>query len=928
MTDTIQLQSDEGLWQQTFDSVPDLIFVLDNEHRIVRANRAAVERLGHSPAALTGQFCHAIMHGTDRPPHDCPHSQLLRDGQSRQFEVYEPRMQGHFAVSVTPLTNAGGETIGAVHVARDITRLKRIETELRRSREQIEQRHALAAAAMLDGLWEWELATDRVLYSDRYLELLGYSREEISETLDFFKRVLHPEDAPALWRAVERTLAEKVPYEVEFRLRTKAGEYRWFLARGQAQLNVTGQPVRMAGTIQDVTERRRAEEERQERMRFEALLADISTRFVGQPSGDVDAEIAGAMQDIRRFFQVDQIAFLKYDADSAYIVHPSHWAAADGVTPVPTAANGRALFPWIHDQIRSGEPLVLRGEDLPPEAGTDREVFARFGIRSAIVVPLSQHQEIPRYLLCLGDLHAPRAWPADIVVRLRLLGETFVQALLRRQADQDLRAAELMYHTLADFSSDWEYWQDPEQRFRYISPSCHAISGYTQDELTANVLLLREMVLPADRELWDGHWWKCHQGCQAGAMEFRIVRPDGRVVWLSHACRPIHDLQGRFLGVRVSNRDVTAGKAAGETLEAALAEIEQLKERLEHENVYLQNEIKSHHDFEEIVGQSEPLRTALHKVSLVAQTGANVLLLGETGTGKELLARAIHDRSPRRNRPLVKVNCAALPSSLIESELFGHVKGAFTGALADKVGRFELADGGTLFLDEIGEMDPDLQAKLLQVLQDGEFQRIGSSETIRIDARLIAATNRDLHEAQRDGSFRPDLYFRLSVFPIELPPLRVRREDVPLLVWHFITAKQRRLGKIIETVPCEVMDRLVAYDWPGNVRELENVIERAMILSPGQTLVLNESLSGADSRPGPERRARAKAAAKPEPGAAAKSNSDSLAEIDRAHILAVLDECGWKIKGPGNAAERLGLKPSTLRFRMKKLGIQRRPKPR
>lgn len=814
----------------------------------------------------------------------------------------------------------------------DVTHLKRTEEELRRTRDQIGQRHALAVAAMLDGLWECDLATDCVLYSDRYLELLGYQREEISGTSEFVKGILHPDDAPALWRAVERTLAEQLPHELELRLRTKAGEYRRFLYRGHAQWDAAGKPTRMAGTIQDITERKRAKEEREERARFECLLADISARFVGSRAGDVDAEIACALDGIRRFLQVDQIAFLKYEAGSAYIVHPSHWSVADGVVAVPTDSDGRLLFPWIHDQLRFGDALILLGEDLPPEAGTDRESFARFGIRAAVAVPLLEQRGTPQYLLCLAALRSPRQWPADIVVRLRLLGEIFVQALLRRQADQELRAAELTYHTLADFSADWDYWQDPEQRFRYISPSCEAISGYTREEWMTNALLLREIVFPEDRDRWDEHWWTCHQGCQAGSLEFRIVHRDGRVVWLNHVCRPIRDPQGRCLGIRVSNRDVSPQKNAEAALAKALAEIKTLKERLEHENVYLQNEIKSQHDFEEIVGHSEPLRATLHKVSLVAQTGATVLLLGETGTGKELLARAIHDSSSRRTRPLVKVNCAALPSSLIESELFGHVQGAFTGALTDKIGRFELADGGTLFLDEIGELDPDLQTKLLRVLQDGEFERIGSSQTIRVDVRLIAATNPDLHEALRDGGFRPDLYYRLSVFPIELPPLRARREDIPLLVWHFITTKQRRLGKTIDSVPREVMDRLIQYDWPGNVRELENVIERAIIQSPGTTLALSESLSGVRPNPGlrPERgfRSGPSPPVTPDHVPVAASSAGSLAEIDRAHIVAVLDECGWKIKGPGNAAERRGLKPSTLRFRMKKLGIQRRPKPR
>jgi formate hydrogenlyase transcriptional activator len=337
---------------------------------------------------------------------------------------------------------------------------------------------------------------------------------------------------------------------------------------------------------------------------------------------------------------------------------------------------------------------------------------------------------------------------------------------------------------------------------------------------------------------------------------------------------------------------------------------EQLSARLRAENTYLQEEIHSFHGFDEIVGQNALLRITLANVEHVARTDAAVLLLGETGTGKELLARAIHKHSPRQQRPLVKVNCAALPASLIESELFGHVKGAFTGAISDKVGRFELADRGTLFLDEIGELDAELQIKLLRVLQEGEFEKIGSGETLRADVRLVAATNRDLHRAMEQGKFRQDLYYRLAVFPINVPPLRLRRDDIPLLVWHFISKKQARLGKTITSISPKTMQTLVDYDWPGNIRELENVIERALILSPGPVLVVNESF------------------AKHAVCAPPAESSCRLADIDRAHIIRVLGECQGRIKGAGNAAERLGLKPSTLRYRMRLLGITRQSTPK
>jgi len=350
---------------------------------------------------------------------------------------------------------------------------------------------------------------------------------------------------------------------------------------------------------------------------------------------------------------------------------------------------------------------------------------------------------------------------------------------------------------------------------------------------------------------------------------------------------------------------VAALERARAALEEHLEEIRQLKEHLEEENVYLRTEARREAGFDAIVGQSPPILEVFAQVAQVAPTDSSVLLLGETGTGKELLAQAIHDKSPRRSAPLVTVNCAALPPNLIESELFGHEKGAFTGATAAQAGRFELADGGTLFLDEIGELSADLQVKLLRFLQHGEFQRVGSARTRKVNVRIVAATNRDLAQAMGDGRFRADLYFRLSVFPIQVPPLRDRREDIPLLVWACINRRQARLGRRIERVPKRSMEALMAYAWPGNVRELENVIERALILSTGSTLRLEEAL-GAAAR-----------------GATGRPSLDRLDHVEGAHIRRVLADCGWKIDGKGHAAEKLGLHPNTLRSRMQKLGISR-----
>ncbi len=340
-------------------------------------------------------------------------------------------------------------------------------------------------------------------------------------------------------------------------------------------------------------------------------------------------------------------------------------------------------------------------------------------------------------------------------------------------------------------------------------------------------------------------------------------------------------------------------------LRSTLLEVEGLKNRLLAETRYLEKQAAATGDYEELVGCSDAIRHVLHQVEQVAPTDASILILGETGTGKELVARTLHRMSSRSDRAMVKVNCATLPATLIESELFGHERGAFTGAVRRKVGRFEMADGSTIFLDEIGDLPLDLQSKLLRVLQEGEFERLGSTGTITVDARVIAATNRNLIEAIDEGSFRADLYYRLHVIPIELPPLRDRRDDIPLLVWHFVRRHQLKMNKTIRRIPNVITKAMLRYDWPGNVRELSNVVERAVILTQGDTLMVDEIFTR-DLLPAP---------VEPKP--------QGLRDVERGHIIEILKACGWKVKGHDNAAERLGLNPSTLRARMKKLGIVR-----
>lgn len=357
-------------------------------------------------------------------------------------------------------------------------------------------------------------------------------------------------------------------------------------------------------------------------------------------------------------------------------------------------------------------------------------------------------------------------------------------------------------------------------------------------------------------------------------------------------------------------------QTAENQLQAALQQVQALQKKVEAENVYLREEIRKEHNFEEIVGNSKGLLDVLRRVETVAPTDSTVLILGETGCGKELIARAIHDRSKRKHRPLVKLNCGAIPTGLVESELFGHMKGAFTGALERRTGRFELADGGSLFLDEVSELPLETQVKLLRVLQEHEFEPLGSSRTVKVNVRIIAASNRDLEKAVQEGRFRADLFYRLNVLPLTLPSLRERRSDIPLLASFFVERFSRQLGKQITGISHDTMDVLARYSWPGNIRELQNVIERAVVLCPGSILRLGKDLLPVTANDHEEA-----ATENGMPGGPALANS--LESVERAHILQVLQDTRGVIEGPRGAARILNLHPNTLRSRMKKLGIER-----
>jgi PAS domain S-box-containing protein len=446
---------------------------------------------------------------------------------------------------------------------------------------------------------------------------------------------------------------------------------------------------------------------------------------------------------------------------------------------------------------------------------------------------------------------------------------------------------------------------DTDGRILRVNRRVTDFLGYAAGEIVGVVLHSFMADTPAGKDRSLEVSGKHRAGAAVAGWELEMRHKDGRPLWIKLWLEPSRGADGAVGVARVIFVDTT---------ERVLAD---QRTRLQAQTRHLQEEIKAHHDFAQIVGQSPALLEVLANVRHVALTDASVLVTGETGTGKELIARAIHFSSRRQDRPLIKVNCAALPGGLVESELFGHEKGAFSGAVAKRLGRFELADGGTIFLDEIGELPREAQAKLLRVLQEREFDRVGGTAPVKVDVRVIAATNRNPFQMVQEKTFREDLYFRLNVFPIHLPPLRERRDDIPLLVQFLVCKFAQRIGKHLEGIAEPTMRRLEEYPWPGNIRELENVLERAVILAAGPVLDIAPNLLPMPAVPA--------IAAPLVSGPAAREPRPTLEAVERDYILIVLGQTNWVIAGPHGAAKMLGLHPSTLSHRMKKLGIARHP---
>jgi PAS domain S-box-containing protein len=638
-----------------------------------------------------------------------------------------------------------------------------------------------------------------------------------------------------------------------------------------------------------------------DRLQFEEMISNLSARFINLAAEQLDSEIDNALKRVLEFFQVERCGLLRIlpDQDAWEITHIVY---SENIPPLPTGTVlPRSIHPWAFEKLAEKGEVVSFGrvDEMPDEAQVDKQTWRDWGIRSNLVIPIFTGQTVV-HVIAINAVKKERAWPDVFIPRLQLLGEIFVNALERRKAEQALRDSEERLN-LAASSAEAGLWViDADTGRLWATEKLREIFQFSPDEDLSFERFL-EAVYPDDRQSARETLDLCLQTREMVMLEYRTLLPDETVRWVVARGRSLpgtSEQSERVMGVTI---DITARKEMEARLHDQMEQIQRLKEKLEQENLYLRDEVVLKEGYEGLIAHSRPMKQILAQVEQVAVTDATVLLSGETGTGKELLARTIHNYSPRKERPLITVNCAALPPSLIESELFGREKGAYTGALTRMAGRFEVADSSTLFLDEIGELPIELQAKLLRVLETGSFERLGSTKSQKVDVRIIAATNRDLSREVAAGRFRNDLFYRLSVFPISIPPLRERVEDIPPLVWMFVKQNEKKLDKQIDRIPHKNMEALKRYTWPGNARELRNIVEHAMIMSRGEVLTVRPH----DHRP------------------EAVSSTETLEEIDRRHILSVLEKTGWRVTGQNGAAEILGLKRSTLQAKMKKLGIKR-----
>jgi len=761
---------------------------------------------------------------------------------------------------------------------------KRAEEPLQPRATEHEESLRRLADAIPEVFWIVALDPERVLYvSPTFEHMWGFTAEALYREPRLWTEAIHPEDRPRVNERFSRWVAgDDVDYhDVEYRIIQPSGEIRWILDRGVLFHNESGRPREVSGISTDITERKR-----------------------------IQAALKASEERYRSFIEQTAEGICRMELDQPLEPGLSEDAQIDYFYAHAWLAECNDAMARMYGYQQAAELVGARLEDLLPRSDPHNVEYLRAFVRSGYRLTDAESHERgrdgeERYFLnnltgIVEDGRLLRAWGSQCDVTAHRLAEAAV-----RESEQRLAFA-LEAGQMGTFD-----WHISSGRILW-SPTVERLHGYDPGTLPAVAQSYWSQLHPEDRDRVCAQLREILAGTDGHRAEYRIVRPDGEIRWLECFAKVFPNASGHVVRVVGVCADVTERKDAEGALERAYREIQALKDQLQDENIALREEVDKASMFEEIVGTSPALHTVLANIARVAPTDSTVLITGETGTGKELVARAIHKHSARAGRPFVSVNCAAIPPALIASELFGHERGAFTGAVARREGRFELAAGGTLFLDEVGELPAETQVALLRVLQEREFERVGGQRPIRADVRVIAATNRELETAIAEKTFRADLFYRLNVFPLEVPALRDRRGDIPLLVEYFTHRFGTRAGKRISTIPKATLDALQGYDWPGNIRELQNVIERAVIISDGSELSVDlRWLSASPSKV---------------PSAAptdASSSRNTLVEDERSLIEAALEEAMGRVSGPFGAATKLGMPASTLESKIKVLKIDK-----
>jgi PAS domain S-box-containing protein len=783
-----------------------------------------------------------------------------------------------------------GKVVRLIGNTLDISEQENAAQELRRREAYLAEAQKLSHT----GSFGWDVSTGEIYWSDETFRIFELDRKtEI--TTELIVQRTHPDDRQAVQQVIERASRDRTEFALEHRLLMPDGSIKYLEVVGRPSTD-EGRRSEFVGAVSDITERKRAE----------TLLAGEKHVLEMVATGISLKEILNALCLIieeHRQGTLASVLLLNPDGVHLDVIAgpslPEKWTCQMEKLPIGPCAGacGTAVY--------RGSPVMVSDIATDPlwDVPEHRAAALNQGLRASWSSPVlsSQGNVLAAFCMYSREVRTPTSQDLELIEFATHLARVAIE---RDKSEQALRRSEAYLAEAQRLSKTGSFAWSPATDTTYYSEECYRVLGFEPQPGPPPVETLWQRVHPDDQARCREVVAKAIRDKVDFEVDYRIVHPDKKVRDIHGVCHLVLDGSGEVVEHVGTVIDITERKRAEEELRRAFEDIKGLRDQLQRENIVLREELGKTSMFEEVIGASSVLQMVLARAAKVAPTDSTVLIMGETGTGKELIARAIHRRSNRSERPFISANCAAIPSSLIMSELFGHEKGAFTGALQRRLGKFELAEGGTIFLDEVGDLPTDTQIALLRVLQEREFERVGGTEVLRADVRVISATNRDLQTAIADGAFRSDLYYRLNVFPVKLPPLRERKEDVPLLVNYFVDRYAKRAGKKIKHIQKKILDMLQEYSWPGNVRELQNVIERSLIISETNELSIDKSWVANKPQP---------------PGSAATDQNVS----ERQHIEAALAQSKGKVSGAHGAAARLGMPPSTLESKIRSLRINK-----